>query len=133
MPADCSGLEPCEQPGLRILVVEDEAPIAHFINRILARNGYQVSMASDGGSALALLEDGARAFDLLLTDINMPGMNGLELARQVRAVEPKVNVLFTSGQPGDMDWQSLGKFLAKPFTMEALLEAVRDALCIPVS
>ena len=88
-------------------------------------------IAADGVEALKLISSHTGALDLLVTDLLMPGMNGAELARKVKARLPGIEVLCISGyaeelrQSGEIDENS---FLQKPFTPQALLRKVRDML-----
>lgn len=114
-------------PGRRrVLVVEDNEAIRKLVVLILRRQGYQVSEASSGDQALQTAE---RDFDLLVTDIILPGISGLELAEKLQA--PKV--LFTSGC-NDVDLQQRGytpdlaNFLPKPFSPGQLQEKVHAML-----
>jgi signal transduction histidine kinase len=120
--------------GETVLVAEDEAAVLRVVIRILERNNYSVLAAPNGTGALALAAD--HEFDLLLTDIVMPGISGLELARQVRQTHPEASVLFMSGYSPDLagPGHSLPAntgLVQKPFTERALLEAVRIAIATP--
>jgi hypothetical protein len=120
--------------GETILVAEDEAAVLRVVIRILERNNYSVLSAPTGNDALALAAD--HEFDLLLTDVVMPGISGLELARQVRQTHSEASVLFMSGYipdlagPGHSLPENTG-LVQKPFTERALLEAVRTAIATP--
>jgi CheY-like chemotaxis protein len=120
--------------GETILVAEDEAAVLRVVIRILERDNYSVLAALNGTGALALAAD--HEFDLLLTDIVMPGISGLELARQVRQTHAEASVLFMSGYSPDLagPGHSLPAntgLVQKPFTERALLEAVRIAIATP--
>jgi CheY-like chemotaxis protein len=78
-----------------ILVVDDDNAVRDVVARMLSANGFGVLTASDGSEALRIL--GQRSVDLLFTDIVMPGMDGVELARQARQVRPGLKVLFATG------------------------------------
>jgi two-component system cell cycle response regulator CpdR len=79
----------------RILVAEDEIAVREFIRRVLEQRGHEVVTVSDGAEALVKLRKGP--FDLLLTDIGMPNMDGLELALKVARDQPEMPVLMMSG------------------------------------
>ena len=116
----------------RVLLVEDEAPLREIAARILRRHGYDVCEAADAAQALAHLAGGAR-FDVLLTDVVMPGMLGKELAAQVRALQPDIAVLFMSGyaHPLLSEQGRLDEGVAlveKPFTEAELIRALRARL-----
>jgi len=116
-----------------ILLVEDDADVAVFTIAALKRLGYSVVEAQDGPCALRLVDDGC-SFDMLLTDVALPGgLNGRQVAEEVRRRRPATKVLFTSGYARD----ALGRdgrldegltFLPKPFTLALLAEKVREVL-----
>jgi hypothetical protein len=120
--------------GETILVVEDEPAVLGVAVRILERNSYRVLRAETAAHALALA--GGQLFDLLLSDLVMPDMSGLELAGRVRQARPGARVLFMSGYSQDV-WGSRGvngediRLVQKPFTERALLEGVRLAMTAP--
>ena len=79
---------------LRILVVDDEAPVLRLVTRILATDNYDVTSADSGVAAARLIQQpGFGGIDLLVTDLMMPGMNGRGLAGAVRNINPNVRVL----------------------------------------
>ena len=113
---------PVDQHG-RILLVDDDEHVRRVTERILRRSGYEVITAASGPEALA--EVRRSSFDLLLTDMVMPGMTGRELARVVASEFPSIRILFMSGyNPGTPvpSWQ----FLAKPFERPALLNKIAE-------
>jgi two-component system cell cycle sensor histidine kinase/response regulator CckA len=115
----------------RILLVEDEDMVRAVAERALTRQGYTVETACDGEEALSLLNTG-REYDLVLTDVVMPNMDGPSMARQVRAMLPAQPILFMSGYAEEQLRQSINldnvHFLPKPFSVQQIAEAVRDAL-----
>ncbi len=119
--------------GETILVVEDEQSLRNLTSRILARNGYQVCVATTAPDALRQASDLTQTIDLLLTDVVMPEMLGNEVAVRVRAVRPGLPVLYMSGyaQPVLATQGALDPdvdLLEKPFSEAALLTRVRDAI-----
>jgi CheY-like chemotaxis protein len=102
--------------------------------RILEDAGYAVLAAGSCAEALHLCRESGDELDLLLTDVRMPGMTGLDLAERITALRPQLPVLFMSGySPGALPKRSVGqggdrRFVQKPFTREALLREVRAAL-----
>jgi two-component system cell cycle sensor histidine kinase/response regulator CckA len=115
-----------------VLVVEDEPAVRAFAVRVLAGLGYRVLQAANGAEALELAAGHAGPIDLLLTDVIMPGIQGRELGTRITAVRPVIRVLYMSAfmdsQSGRADLPAEAVFLAKPFTVEALGDAVRQAL-----
>ena len=110
-----------------ILVVDDQDGIRQFQRQALEHAGYQVTEANSGLEALALLEQG-RLFDLVIADIVMPGLTGVEMAGTIRTAFPDQKILYVTGQLDRlMDARSLWEgeaFLEKPFSVAALREAV---------
>jgi signal transduction histidine kinase/CheY-like chemotaxis protein len=116
-----------------ILLVEDEDQVRSLTRTMLTRQGYQVLDCASGAAALDLLRKHPEKIDLLLSDIVMPGMGGLELAREVQTIRPAMKVLFMSGYT-DATVTNQGlltpdtPFIQKPFTASALQTKVREAL-----
>jgi len=117
--------------GEIILVVEDQLPVRKVIVEMLSRNGYRVLEAGDATSALAVAA--TAQFDLLLTDVVMPGRSGRELAYALRDREPGHQVLYMSGYSGGVfgiqrALDSREALIHKPFNEADLLTAVHTAL-----
>jgi signal transduction histidine kinase len=115
-----------------ILLAEDSSEVRRFAATVLARAGYHVVEALDGADAVARRLALDRPLDLLLTDVMMPRMTGIELARRLRSREPNLRVLYCSGYAGvgeTVDELGVtGAFLQKPFSAADLLRSVRDVL-----
>jgi CheY-like chemotaxis protein len=118
----------------RILVVDDDPMVLQLVCTTLERAGYRVQAAASGAEALArYAAAGGSAYDLVLADLLMPRLSGIELARQLLGQDANVNFLFMSGQVAaefaETDFLR-GRFdlLSKPFRPEGLLRAVRHAL-----
>jgi CheY-like chemotaxis protein len=122
------------RPGReRVLVVEDDAQVRSVTVRALEGAGYRVVVAGDGAEALALDQRGAGPFDLVVTDVVMPGLSGRAVVDRLRERHPGLRALFVSGYSRDVIAQrgviEAGiHFLPKPFTPAALLEQVRQVL-----
>ena len=118
----------------RILLVEDEDAVRIVAAAILRRLGYEVFMASDGAAALSLWEQSDKKFDLLLTDMVMPGgIGGLQLASELRKLQPSLKVIIMSGyneqiMEGGALRSSGFLFLSKPFETSTLSSLMRQAL-----
>jgi two-component system cell cycle response regulator CpdR len=114
---------------MRILIVDDDPDLRDLVTDMLEGAGHEPVAAANGAEALRILHDsGAAGFDLLFTDIMMPVMNGLELARNVAARWPHLPILYVSGHAPDALFQDFSTVpapvLAKPFRLKPLLEAV---------
>jgi two-component system, cell cycle sensor histidine kinase and response regulator CckA len=112
-----------------LLVVEDDARILRVALDALTRLGYRVLHASDGQQALALVEGFTEPIQLLITDVVMPKMGGLELASRLTKSRPGLRVLFCSGYTGGaiVDHAEV-EFLQKPYAPTALARRVREIL-----
>jgi CheY-like chemotaxis protein len=110
------------------LVVDDEELVCRITARMLMEAGLRVLEAHDGEEALALLEKlGPTTVGLVVSDVAMPHMSGVELAKAIGQRWPAIPVLLVSGQAGpDRDYP--GAFLGKPFTPEALIASVEELL-----
>jgi two-component system cell cycle sensor histidine kinase/response regulator CckA len=122
---------PAAPPAGPVLLVEDEAPLRLLGTRLLERAGHAVLAADCAEAALEMIESGA-APALLVSDVAMPGIDGLELARRLRARWPGLPVLLLSGYAARMLDGTLSldglRFLAKPFGSAEFLAAVAAAL-----
>lgn len=123
-----AGASPVSRGTETILVVDDEAGVRMLARRTLERLGYVVLEAAHAIEALALLEKSGDVVDLVVTDVVMPHMSGVELAQRMRDRWPLVRILYISGvaQP-DVERQGLA-LLPKPFAPEQLTRSVRAAL-----
>jgi CheY-like chemotaxis protein len=135
-PPPASSLETAP-PTETILLVEDEDTVRRVARLILAQQGYRVLEAATPAGASELFIEHADEIDLLVTDVNMPEMNGPTLARRLVALRPQVGlrVLLISGH-ADSGWlrgavHEPMKLLSKPFRSSELLRAVREALAEP--
>ena len=111
----------------RILIAEDDASMRHFLIMALERAGHEVAECEDGMEALARLEKDA--FDLLLADIVMPGMDGIELSQKAVALHPGLKVMFITGFAAVALHPSSGapkqaKVLSKPFHLREIVAEV---------
>jgi CheY-like chemotaxis protein len=116
-----------------ILLVEDEPAVRRLARRALEAQGFHILEAASGAEALKIAGDHGTELDMLLTDVVMPQMSGVELAGRLTANDPALRVLYMSGYTED----TLGQrgvlspetaFLSKPFTPAVLVEAVRGVL-----
>ena len=116
----------------RILLVEDEDAVRSFSQRALTNKGYEVLTASSGENALEVIEkDESKHFDLIVTDVVMPGMDGPTLVQRLRQDSPDLKIIFMSGYTEDKLKDHMGEgifFLPKPFTLKDLAEKVKEVL-----
>ena len=111
---------------IRILLAEDDTAMRQYLERALERAGYSVTAVDRGTAALPLIEQ--ERFDLLLTDIVMPEMDGIELAQKASAIDPAIHVMFITGfaavalQGGRTAPEA--KLLSKPFHLKDLVMEV---------
>jgi CheY-like chemotaxis protein len=117
----------------RVLLVDDEKYIRESVYTLLERDGYEVLTSSNGPDALNIFRLSVRPVDLLVTDYNMPGMSGLELARECTRLRGELKVLYLSGsRPNEelqVDLQPGHRgFLAKPFRGGDLLRKARELI-----
>lgn len=116
-----------------ILLVEDDPAVRSVTRRALNRFGYSVIAADGGREAVKIAAEHPDEIQLLLTDIMMPGMNGVEVADRVIDLRPDIRVFYMSGY-ADQDLVRQGllkpgaRFLQKPFTPHELVERVREIL-----
>ena len=113
-----------------VLVVEDEEGVRQLMRRTLEAAGYRVCEADDGFQALSVLLQG-RQVDLVLTDVQMPRMDGCELAAHMAALAIKLPILFVTGYVNEPESGALpGPVLTKPFRPEQLVAFVRQAQAV---
>lgn len=115
----------------RVLVVDDESGVRNFVQKVLVDAGYEVLLAADGEQALKMAR--VLRFDLVLTDLVMPEMEGIEIIRRMRKEQPELKIIAMSGAFGG-EFLKVAKLLganstlAKPVAPEELISAVRGAL-----
>jgi CheY-like chemotaxis protein len=116
-----------------ILLVDDEEVIIQLESRMLERIGYRVTSCSNGAEALAVFSENPNAFDLVLTDMNMPGMAGDRLARELIAIRPDIPIIICTGfseRIGHDEARAIGVkgFLMKPVSVMEVAQKVRKVL-----
>ena len=118
--------------GGAVLVVDNEPVMRGFVRRTLEAKDFQVEEAKDGESALALIQARQEPFDLVLTDLSMPGIDGRQISETLARYRPSMAVLCMSGNPDAVPRIGPGdtpvRVMVKPFTAEDLFYAVRDAI-----
>ncbi len=119
--------------GGRILFVDDEADIVRSSREMMTGFGYETVAATDGESALRLFAEAPEAFDLVMTDLSMPGMSGLDLSRRILAIRPDTPVLLCTGFSADLtpeavETAGIRKMIQKPLSAGELSMAIHDVL-----
>lgn len=120
---------------ITVLVADDEAALRTAASRVLRAGGYQVLEAANGEQALALASAWPGRVDVLLTDVVMPGMGGVDLVARISAIDPAIRVVYMSGYP-QSHLEAMGglagghAFIDKPFGLDTLLAAVQGALVV---
>ncbi|MBP0445891.1 response regulator [Roseomonas sp. SSH11] len=122
-----------DRGDISVLVAEDESAIAEMIQEVLTDEGFRVTVAADG--ALALEEYSRNEFDVLLTDVRMPNLDGVGLVRRLRQIEADLPIVVLSGYMTGKDFGDLRQLgipaesiLEKPVTFTRLRDALRTAL-----
>lgn len=121
--------------GGRVLLVEDEDAVRMFSARALREKGYTVIEASNGEAALNMVQNGEK-FDILITDVVMPKMDGPTLSKRIRDIYPDAKTIFISGYTEDtfrknLDYDTKIHFLPKPYTLKDLASKVKEIMNPP--
>lgn len=133
---DGSEESPIGNAGPKVLIVDDDADVARAFARILARRGYSTTIAGDGRAALARIEQARvaqAAFDVVVSDVSMPGMSGVDLLAELYRRDPDLPVILISGGGAPLartlDWVACGasQCLNKPIMADELDRAVLRA------
>ncbi|MGE5646884.1 MAG: response regulator [Acidobacteriota bacterium] len=111
---------------MRVLLVDDEPGVRNYMRLILQKHGCAVVEAEDGVDAYRVIEREGGNFDLLITDVRMPEMDGPSLARQVRTQFPRIPVLFVSGYPAEEHTFASSDLLMKPFRPQTLISRIQQ-------
>lgn len=117
---------PSTSPSLKILVVDDEEPIRLILETLLVLTGHKVGLASDGFAACAMFR--SDTWDLVLIDRHMPTMIGDELARLLKALSPETPVIMVTGCPPPDGCAEVDAYIAKPFTLDTISQAIARCL-----
>ena len=116
-----------------ILLADDDAAVRDLVRRALAAEGHAVHVTEDGAAALDHLTAHAATIDLLVTDVDMPQLDGLSLAREALKLKPQLSIVLMSGFSDQLDRaQALSAkrlvSISKPFTLEQIKQLVKLAL-----
>lgn len=119
-----------DKPSKAILVVDDDQAVGAVIKAILVAGGYDVITAPDGLEAWHMTQEFSGTIGLVITDVMMPNMDGIELSRRLNATHPDLPILLISTFVSPAMVEDLGlqaRFLEKPFALQALLDIVQSA------
>ncbi len=138
LPVSAAGEIAKPSSHVTVLVVEDQEQVRNFVTAILDSLGYNILSVADGAAALTLAINHQGPIDLLLTDVILPGINGRQLAEQLKLLRPEIAVLFTSGHPQNVIASSGVldpdvAFIAKPYSPEELAAKLREVIAGDVS
>ncbi len=127
---------PGEERGVTVLLVDDEPMVRRTLGRVLTRAGYLIREIADPQAALWAVRQSPEAFDLMLTDQNMPGMSGLDLAEAVRSVRPDLPIVLSSGYLDDAAMVRVERLgiegaIEKPYNVIELQAVIERALTYP--
>jgi|SRR5579863_6986003 len=111
----------------RVLIVDDEVALLDLLKRYLERAGYEVDVASNPEDALKTYEADPERYVCVLTDLALPGMNGDELLERMRAKNPKLRALISSGYPYEPQSKKT-LFLQKPYLPKMLAQTIEELL-----
>jgi two-component system, cell cycle sensor histidine kinase and response regulator CckA len=114
-----------------VLLVEDQEALRELGREMLETYGYTVLLAADGAAALELAENHPHSIQLLMTDILMPKMGGIELAERLSKQRPELKVLYTSGYSdsgGNLKMLAGTRYMPKPYGMEELARTLRELI-----
>jgi CheY-like chemotaxis protein len=117
----------------RVLVIDDEPSVARLTGLVLDQHGFQVEVAGSGNEALALIEQTPRGFRLIIVDLSMPDLSGVEVLQHARAMGCAAPMVLTSGYSRNEAAQEAGNadfagYLQKPYRLETLLDVIQAAL-----
>jgi DNA-binding NtrC family response regulator len=111
----------------RLLIVDDEPAVLDLLKRYLERAGYTVEMSGTAEDALNLFEAGPDRYDLVITDLKLPGMGGEDLLKRMRDRNPAIRALIASGYPHRPMLANVG-FLLKPYLPKMMVESIEQML-----
>ncbi|MEQ1716552.1 MAG: response regulator [Hyphomicrobium sp.] len=114
----------------KILLADDDAAVRELVSRALTSEGHTVAVTQDGAEALEYFEANPGAVDIIVTDVDMPALDGVSLAEQAIAQNPRLSIVLMSGFSEQLDRAARLKArrlisITKPFTLEQIKQAVR--------
>lgn len=117
----------------KILIIDDEQPILHYLTTLLEDFGYTVHKSSSSKESFSLFSENPDYFDLIITDMGMPGITGLELSRKIKRIRPSIPIILCTGYSSEITSENyiekgLNGFLTKPFNKQVLLNEIYNVL-----
>lgn len=115
----------------KIMIIDDEAAMCRILKQILESEGYEVKTSTEGLPALYEIKQDS--FNLVITDVTMPNLSGIEILAQVKQFKPELPVIFITGSDVDAVLKEalqlgLDGFIEKPFNIQAVLEVIKEKL-----
>lgn len=119
-----------EISGIKVLVVDDEQPTRDVLSDILDAYGVSVLVAEDGPTGILMFAQQRQKIGLIILDLSMPGMNGVDVAEELRSIDPNVRIILSSGYAEDDVRNRFPKlrcsgFIQKPYKPDALYSIIR--------
>jgi CheY-like chemotaxis protein len=123
--------------GKTILLIDDEELVINISEMMLKKLGYKVFKAHNGYEGIQLFEENKTEIDLIISDLEMPKMNGNEVLSKLREIDPEIKVMLSSGSLTDSDEQSIidrgfNGFLKKPYNLNALCGKISEILNVSI-
>lgn len=114
-----------------ILVIDDEEILLQIARDILTEFDFDVHTAGNGADGIRMYRDNADTIDLIILDMSLPGMSGTDVYEELRKINPRAKVLFSSGAGSaeDLPPQDGISFIPKPFSVMELVERVKEMIC----
>jgi CheY-like chemotaxis protein len=121
----------------KLLIVEDDESVRMFVSRALARGGHDVDIAADGAQGLDMIETASGNYDLVLSDIRMPEMDGIEMAKSAAGRFPEMKIVLMTGYAEQRERAAeldgiIRDVVQKPFTLAEIRSRVESALSLPI-
>ena len=121
--------------GKTVLLIDDEEMVINISEMMLKKLGYEVLKAHNGSEGIQLFETNKYRIDLIISDLEMPKMNGWEVLNKLREIDPRVHVILSSGALTDKDEQGVidegfNGFLKKPYSLATLSEKMSEVFCL---
>jgi DNA-binding NtrC family response regulator len=119
--------------GIRLLLVDDDVNLLELTSQLLFRKGYFITPATEGSEAMAILNNNHSAYDIVVTDLCMPGINGVELAEMIKDLSPDIPVILHTAKIDLVDDAQIARagileVISKPYRVEDLDKIIRKVI-----